>query len=552
MATQTQTDVSAQAEPPIVLQTLSPPDGGHDGRLSDNTQRDAEAEIAETVYPTGTKFYLTAASCGLVMVLAGIDLNVVATAIPAITDHFHTSADIGWYSAAFRLTTCSFQFLFGKLYKIFPVKLVFLASLVIFLLGSVLCASATSSKMFVLGRAVCGLGTAGEVSGALNIMTLLLPPPKRPMWNSILAMVETSGAILGPILGGVLTERLSWRWCFWISLPTGGVALLSIVSFLEIPEQSETRNSTWKEAIGELDLLGNVVFVPSVACLFVVLGWAGIKYPWSDPKVIGLLVASVGLMAIFAYDQYKKQDRAILPPRILKQRTVIAAVMFSLCCNSTLDVIVYYMPTYYQIVRDYSPSKSGYLMLPLLVGMIAGTFAFGSGTTILGYYTPFMIAASVMMPVATGLMTTWDLSSTLVQVISYSTFVGFATCIGIQAPLAAVQNILPPADVALGVAVVIFCNNFGPALAMSIAQAIFTERLVENLKSIIPGLDANLIETTGLSQITANIKGDDLQKVILGVDKAVIQTWYFAIGLTCVSMIGSLAMEWRSIKQKKT
>ncbi|GAM88210.1 hypothetical protein ANO11243_062410 [Dothideomycetidae sp. 11243] len=542
---------SKDQSPDIALATLTSSQTEHDVNPADPSSIEAPPDTPEPIYPTGLKFFIITISVGLVLILGGLDLNVVATAVPAITDHFHTVADVGWYAAAYRLTTCAFQFFFGKLYKLFAIKWVFLASIVIFMCGSVLCASASSSKMFVLGRAVCGLGCSGGIAGCFIILTQICSPQKRPLMTSLFGLIEAVASICGPILGGVLTQRLSWRWCFWIALPIGGITLPAIAFTLDVPREQDATKYTWKEIIIQLDPVGNLIFVPSMTCLFIALSWAGTKYSWSDPKVIGLLVTFAVLSVIFILDQRRKGDDAILPMRILKQRTVIAALIFSVCCNSSLEVIEYYMPTYFQIVRGYPPAKSGLMMLPVIGGGMAGMLLFGSGTTVIGYYTPFMLLSSITMPVAAGLMTTWRTTSSTGKLISCSLFAGFATCLGIMAPQSAVQNFLDPKDVPLGIALVSFTHNFGPALVIAVGQTILTNRLVANLKDAIPGLSANVIDNVGLSELQTNVTPQNMQKVLFGVDGAVIQTWYLAIALTCVSIVGSLLMEWKSVKQKK-
>jgi MFS family permease len=176
----------------------------------------------EPNYPKGTEFWFTILAVCVILVLGGLDVNIVATAVPSITDHFHTVADVGWYSSAFRLCTCAFQFGFAKLYQLFSIKAVFLMSVVIFLVGSLLCATAASSMMFVLGRAVTGLGFAGNLAGCFAVAVQLIPLDKRPMYVGLMTCVESLAIIAAPIVGGALTQSAGWRWCFWYaSFDTG-------------------------------------------------------------------------------------------------------------------------------------------------------------------------------------------------------------------------------------------------------------------------------------------------------------------------------------------
>lgn len=169
----------------------------------------------ESEYPTGFKFWGTIVAQCVTLILGGLDANIVATAVPSITNHFHTVADVGWYSSAFRLCTCAFQFGFAKLYKYFSIKDVYMASNVIFLVGSLLCATAPSSAVFILGRAVTGVGFAGEMAGCYALLVEIMPLQKRPVYAGMMAAVESLAIIAAPIVGGGLTKSLGWRWCFW-------------------------------------------------------------------------------------------------------------------------------------------------------------------------------------------------------------------------------------------------------------------------------------------------------------------------------------------------
>lgn len=174
-----------------------------------------EVEDTEPKYPTGSKFWFTVIALCVILILGGLDANIVATAVPSITNHFQTIADVGWYSSAFRLCSCAFQFGFAKLYKLFSIKTIFIISNAIFLIGSLICATAVSSPMFVLGRAVTGVGFSGELAGCFAVLIYIVPLNRRPVFAGLLACVEMLAVIAAPAVGGALTQSLGWRWCFW-------------------------------------------------------------------------------------------------------------------------------------------------------------------------------------------------------------------------------------------------------------------------------------------------------------------------------------------------
>lgn len=521
-----------------------------DNSLSDGPLSGGVTAEDETIYPTGIRFWLIILCNALVLIFIGLDTSIVSTAVPSITDEFHTVADVGWYSSAFRLCACSFAFMFGKMYKLFPLRPIFLTSIAIFMCGSLLSASAPSSPIFILGRAVCGLGTAGVVQGCFYMLVHVVPLRKRPLVTGGLGAIEGVASVAAPSLGGVIIGGLSWRWCFWINIPTGALSFIIIAFALKL-DQKDQSPLPWRQKVVELDLVGNAVFVPALASLFLALSWAGTTYAWTSGTVIGLFVTSVVLLALFAYDQYRRGDKATLPPRILTNRSVMAGFVFSACTNSAMSVFEYYLPTYFQSIRSYTAAESGYMMLPVLIGFLIGMIVQGTGVSAVGYYVPFMLFASTAMPIFAGLMTTFTMTTSIGKIIGYTLAMGFAAGVGLQAPQSAVQTVLPERDASMGLAVIIFAQNFGPAVFIAVAQTIFLNRLSENLKELVPGLSPGALDKIGLTDLKSLVGNENLEKALGIFDRSLTQTWYLAVGLACATMVGSLGMEWRSVKDKK-
>ena len=514
---------------------------------SDPTRSSVQPE-----YPTGAKFWLIILTVGAVLILTCVDMNIVATAVPSITDHFHTVADVGWYSSAFRLCACAFQFVFGKAYTLFSVKRVFLLANAISIAGSLLCGTATTSTMLVVGRAVAGLGSAGLFAGCFVIPVQSIPLRRRPMFFASMGGIEGVATLAAPLLGGALTQSLGWRWCFYINAPIGAVTLLlTVYCFSDTRKTSDIARMTFKQKVSQLDLLSNLLFLPALTSLFLAFSWAGTKYPWDSGRVIGPLITFAVLLAAFVYNQFRRGDTAALPPRVIKRRTVIAGFIFIMCANSTGNVLEYYLPTYYQIVRGYSPAKSGYMLLPILIGATIGSLVHGAGTSAFGYYTPFMLFASIIMPIAAGLITTLKTNTSFARLIMYTAFSGFGYGIGFSGPQNAVQTVLPPEDIPLGLSVMLFAQSFGPAMALAIAQVLFTNQLSTNLSGLVPGLSRANIENNGLTEIVTSVPPAKVREVFVRVDESLIQTWYLVVGLACATMVGSLLIEWRSVKSKR-
>ncbi|KAG5767247.1 hypothetical protein H9Q72_004697 [Fusarium xylarioides] len=509
------------------------------------------SERPDAEYPTGIRLWLTILSVVSILVLASIDMNIVATAVPAITDHFHMTAHVGWYSSAFRLTVCAFQFIFGKAYKLFSVKRIFLLSNVISIVGSVLSGAAVSSAMLVVGRAVAGLGSAGLFAGSFIIVVQSTPLRRRPVFLGVLGAAEGLATVAAPLVGGAL-QTLSWRWCFYITAPTGAVTLvLTMFCLSDDQKSSEVTGLSFRQKIAQLDLVSNMLLLPALTSLFLALSWAGTVYPWSSGQVIGPLLTFAVLLAVFVWNQVRRGDAAALPPRIMKHRCVIAGFIFIFCVNSTGVVLEYYLPTYYQLVRGYTPVKSGYMMLPIIIAATVGSLVHGAGTSAFGYYTPFMLFASIIMPVAAGLITTFKIDTSFEKLIAYSALSGLAYGIGFIGPQTAVQTVLPAEDVPLGLSIMLFAQSFGPAISVPIAQVLFTNRLSNNLDGIIPGLNGTHISNSGLTELVTNVPESTTRVVLVAIDKSLGETWDLIAGLASVAIVGSLMTEWRSIKEKR-
>ena len=215
--------------------------------------------------------------------------------------------DVGWYGSAYLLTTTALQPSFGKIYSQFNIKWTYLSALVIFEVGSILCAAARNSVMLIVGRAVAGSGAAALFSGGMTIVGYSVPLRKRAIYIAALSSMFGIASVVGPILGGALTDKVSWRWCFWINLPFGGVALLTVFFCFKNPERPHN-NRTTREKIRQIDLLGAFLLICAIVCLLLALQWGGSTYPWHASKVWGCILGFGLIIILFLGLQVKLGD----------------------------------------------------------------------------------------------------------------------------------------------------------------------------------------------------------------------------------------------------
>ncbi|KAH7467971.1 Efflux pump [Fusarium oxysporum f. sp. matthiolae] len=507
--------------------------------------RDDEENI---VYPTGPKLWSTMASMAIACFLSGLDLTIVAVAVPSITDEFQTIADIGC-----GMTLSAFVFFFGKIYTLFSIKAVFLIGIATFELGSLICTLAPSSAIFILGRAVSGLGRGAINGGLFKLLRQCFPLSKQAITNSFFGSIQSVGLITAPTIGGALIDAFSWRACFGVNLPLGVMCLvLTAYGVHEQPPRNDAPVLTLKEKVKKVDFFGTLLAVPAITFLLMALQWGGTKFGWGSWQIILPLVVCALLFVAFGYLQYRQGDNALLPPRILKQRSIIAGMWYGACCEGVLAVTEYYMSIYFQGVRGYTPTKAGLLALPMVGGLAIAFIISGVGTTWIGYYYPFMLATSVLTPIASGLLTTLDLEEQIAKAVGLLTFLGLAVGLGLQGPQVALQAVLPIEDVSLGGAVITFGSGMGSALWICASATLFQDRLSKEIQDAAPGTNTTHIQEAGLSKLRESIGPDRLKSVLSGYENAVVQTLYIPLALALLSIVGAVAMERKSIKKKRS
>ncbi|KAH8590073.1 putative MFS toxin efflux pump [Bisporella sp. PMI_857] len=519
--------------------------------VADNVNADEDENTSG--YPTGFKLVPLIIALCFVVFLVALDQTIIATAIPKITDRFSSIDDIGWYGSAYFLTSTSLQPTYGRIYKVFNVKIVFLIAIGIFELGSLICGVAPSSTALIVGRAVAGMGVGGIFSGALVIIAHSLSLQKRPMVFGALGGMWGLASIAGPLLGGAFTQHVSWRWCFYINLPVGAVSIIVVLFVLHIPRDPKDSEKSYLDRIKELDLIGASILIPGVICLLLALQWGGNAYPWSNSRVIGLFVGSGLLLILFVYSQLRLGDKATLPPRIFKQRTVLGAAGFVFFFGCTLFVLMYYLPLYLQAVKGSSPTRSGIQILPFMLSSVLTSILAGVYVTLLGYYTPLIIGATALMTIGAGLVTTFDIDTVFSKWFGYQIIAGLGCGVGFNIPLVAIQTVLSMEDIPIGTVSVMFFQTLGGALFLAVGQAVFQNGLIDGLKKYAPELDPKLMVNTGATAIRGVLEQTGQEDLLIPALKAYVNglkdTFRVVVATAAAAFLFTCLFEWRSVKK---
>ncbi|KAF9870598.1 efflux pump antibiotic resistance [Colletotrichum karsti] len=498
-------------------------------------------------YPTGMKLSLVVLALCLSVLVMALDNSIIATAIPRITDEFNSLNDVGWYGSAYLLTTASLQLLFGKLYTFFSLKWIYLIAIAFFELGSLICGVAPSSLVLIIGRAIAGIGGAGIYVGSLIILSYSVPLGKRPIYTSFVSSMWGIANVAGPLLGGLFTDSLSWRWCFYINLPIGAITVLVIVIFFTDPVR-KMPEETWRTRFVQMDPLGNILFMPAIICLLLALHWGGVTYSWTSPRIVTLFVVFGVAMISFIYLQYRGQENATVPPRIFKKRTVWSSAFFAFNLGAAFLLSVYFLPIWFQAVKGASPVDSGVMNLPMLVGVVIFTLVAGALVTKWGYYTPWMIVGSILMAIGYGLITTFTPDTPTSHWVGFQIIAGAGVGFGMQQPLMAVQVVLETADVPTGTAIIIFAQTIGGAIFVAIGQMAFTKTLVEKMLELIPEIDPQTIIGSGVTAIRDIIAPELLPAVSNAYSNALAQAFLVSAVTASLTILGALFVEWKSVK----
>ncbi|KAJ7059774.1 putative MFS multidrug transporter [Mycena amicta] len=506
-------------------------------------------------FPHGIKLVLLMVALCLSVFLVALDITIIATAIPHITDEFQSLDDVGWYGSAYLLAMASTQLLFGKFYSFLPIKWVYITAITLFEIGSAICGAANSSNTLIAGRAIAGLGCAGIFSGAMIILAHAVALERRPLYTGLVGTMFGIASVAGPLMGGSLTSKVTWRWCFYINLPVGGVALFVMVFLFKMPQTADLEQEPPKvhlvDRLHQFDPLGTIVFIPAIVSVLLALQWGGSKYAWNDRRIIALFVVFGVLIIAFVAIQIWKKDDATVPPRVFKARSIWSGALFAFCLGAAYFILVFYLPIWFQAIKGVSAVRSGIDNIPMILSVVVGSLLSGALVTLIGVYTVFLLISSVLMSVGAGLLSTFTTHTSSSHWIAYQVIFGLGVGLGLQQPVIAAQTVLPLADVPVGTTIVMWAQTMGGALFISAAQNVFTNRLVDGIVEHVPDVSPGSVAQAGATSLAGTIDPGSLSAVLDVYNHALMGAFQIAIAMSAISIVGALFVEWKSIKGRQ-
>jgi hypothetical protein len=278
--------------------------------------------------------------------------------------------------------------------------------------------------------------------------------------------------------------------------------------------------------------------------------WGGTEYLWNSSRITALFIVSGILLVAFVFVQSRIGDNATVPARIGLQRTVWSSSLFVFCLYSAFFLLIYFLPIYFQAIHNLSPSASGVASIPLILSNVVSIAVTGGLITKFGFYVPYIYICIILTCIGSGLITTLQVDSTISKWIGYQLLYGFGAGCALQIPNVATQNVLPLDDIPTGLAIVILAQNFGPAVMLSAGNNILNQKLMNYIGELgIEGIDAGVILRAGATGFRAVVPEEYLVVVVEAYMRALRQTFWLTLGMSCLAVVGGCFVEWRSVKE---
>ncbi|MFI7007231.1 DHA2 family efflux MFS transporter permease subunit [Streptomyces sp. NPDC050145] len=411
------------------------------------------------------------------MLLAALDQTIVSTALPTIVSDLGGLDHLSWVVTAYMLASTAATPLWGKLGDQYGRKKLFQIAIVIFLIGSALCGVAQNMPQLIGFRALQGLGGGGLMVLSMAIVGDIVSPRERGKYQGLFGAVFGATSVLGPLLGGLFTEHLSWRWVFYVNLPIGVVALAVIAAALHIPVRARKHR---------IDYLGTFLIASVATCLVLVASLGGTTWDWGSAQIVGLAVLGVLLAVVFVFVEFRAAE-PVLPMKLFRVRTFTLSAVISFVVGFAMFGAMTYLPTFLQVVHGVSPTMSGVHMLPMVFGLLIASTGSGQIVSRTGRWKVFPVVGTAVTALGLLLLHNLDENSSTLEMSGYFLVFGFGLGLVMQVLVLIVQNAVPYEDLGVATSGATFFRSIGASFGVAIFGTIFTNRLGTKLTDALAG-----------------------------------------------------------------
>ncbi|HEX5566705.1 MAG TPA: MDR family MFS transporter [Streptomyces sp.] len=418
------------------------------------------------------------------LLLAALDQTIVATALPTIVSDLGGLNHLSWVVTAYLLASTAATPLWGKLGDQYGRKRLYQGAIVLFLAGSALCGLAQNMAELIAFRAVQGLGGGGLMVLSMAIVGDIVPPRDRGRYQGVFGAVFGATSVLGPLVGGLFVDHLSWRWVFYVNLPLGAVALAVVAAALHVPVRRERHR---------IDYLGTLLIASVATCVVLVTSLGGTTWGWGSVQVVGLVVFGAVLLLAFVRVE-RRAAEPVLPLGLFRLRTFTICSVIGFVMGFALFGSMTYLPTFLQVVHGISPTMSGVHMLPMVLGLLVSSTGSGQIVSRTGRWKVFPVTGTAVTAVGLLLLHRLDENSTTWQMSGAFLVLGLGLGLVMQVLVIAVQNAVPYEHLGVATSGATFFRSIGASVGVSALGAVFAaalnSRLTEALRdrALPPGV----------------------------------------------------------------
>lgn len=501
-------------------------------------QASTEAFNSEDISADKRRLWIILSALMLTMLLAALDQTIVSTALPTITSELGGLNELSWVVTAYLLASTASTPIWGKLSDLYGRKLMLQYAVVIFVVGSILAGLSTSMFQLIATRALQGLGAGGLMVMILAVLADILPPRERGKYSGLFGAVFGVASVIGPLLGGLFTQHLSWRWVFYINVPLGIAAFIVIGLVLHIPVQRREHKIDW---------LGAVLLVVGIVSLLLVCVWGGQQYDWVSPPIIGLAAVGIICVALFIWQELRHPE-PLVPLSMFRLPVMRVASAIGFVVGFAMFGAIVYLPLFLQVVRGSTPTAAGLQLLPLMIGLIIASVMSGRLISKTGKYKIFPIIGTIMAAIAVFMLSKLGIDTSYWYIALAAFILGFGLGNVMQVLIIAVQNNVDPKQIGSATSISTFFRSIGGSFGTAIMGAVFTAALGRELAAALPANILAQLDTTGsnltssMAQIHALPAG--IQDSVIGALAAGIDdTFLFAVPILLVAVILSLFLK---------